>query len=133
MEGVTTLIPSGGKFNQGRPAHPAEPQAKVTLNICSRCARLQGDNLAERTEGTLPVLHSPDDIIPDSLASLPGTEEALMEEIEDFEKASKLTAPGEASSGGSSLKIYTEEDESLKQLQVIHQPWLLPVTQKVKE
>lgn len=60
------------------------------------------------------------------MASLPGTEEALMEEIEDFEKASKLTAPGEASSGGSSLKIYTEEDESLKQLQVIHQPWLLP-------
>lgn len=39
MEGVTTLVPSGSKFNQGRSTHPAEPQAKVTLNICSRCAR----------------------------------------------------------------------------------------------
>lgn len=39
MEGVTTLVPSGSKFNQARASHPAEPQAKVTLNICSRCAR----------------------------------------------------------------------------------------------
>lgn len=39
MEGVTTLVPSGSKFNQGRAAYPAELQAKVTLNICSRCAR----------------------------------------------------------------------------------------------
>lgn len=39
MEGVTTLLPSGSKFNQGRATHPAELQAKVTLNICSRCAR----------------------------------------------------------------------------------------------
>ncbi|KAL6050651.1 hypothetical protein STEG23_014051, partial [Scotinomys teguina] len=38
MEGVTTLVLSGSKFNQGRPTYPAEPQAKVTLNICSRCA-----------------------------------------------------------------------------------------------
>uniref|UniRef100_A0A8C2UUN0 Chromosome 8 open reading frame 34 n=2 Tax=Chinchilla lanigera TaxID=34839 RepID=A0A8C2UUN0_CHILA len=126
MEGVTTLVPSGSKFNPGRPAHPTEPQAKVTLNICSRCARLQGDNLAERTEETLHILHSPDEIIPDSLDSLPGTEEALMEEVGDCEKASKLPAPGEASSGGSSLKIYPEEDESLKQLRVAHQSWLLP-------
>ncbi|XP_037659174.1 uncharacterized protein C8orf34 homolog isoform X4 [Choloepus didactylus] len=107
MEGVTTLVPSGSKFNQGRAAHPAEPQAKVTLNICSR---LQGDNLAERTEETSQLLHSPDEIIPDSLDSLPGTEEALMEEGEEFEKASKLTGT----------------DESLKQLQVVHQPWILP-------
>ncbi|XP_073085746.1 uncharacterized protein C8orf34 homolog isoform X7 [Manis javanica] len=130
MEGVTTLLPSGSKFNQGRATHPAELQAKVTLNICSRCARLQGDNLAERTEETSQILHSPDEIIPDSLDSLPGTEEALMEEGEEFEKASKLTGPGEASSGGQSLKNYIEEvsfkDESLKQLQVVHQPWILP-------
>ncbi|XP_069846991.1 uncharacterized protein C8orf34 homolog isoform X11 [Dipodomys merriami] len=39
MEGVTTLVPSGSKLNQNRPTQPAEPQAKVTLNICSRCAR----------------------------------------------------------------------------------------------
>ncbi|XP_045666123.1 uncharacterized protein C8orf34-like [Ursus americanus] len=126
MEGVTTLVPSGSKFNQGRATHPAEPQAKVTLNICSRCARLQGDNLAERTEETSQALHSPDEIVPDSLDSLPGTEEALMEEGEEFEKASKLTGSGEASSGGQSLKNYMEEDESLKQLQVVHQPWILP-------
>ncbi|XP_036021599.1 uncharacterized protein C8orf34 homolog isoform X2 [Mus musculus] len=123
MEGVTTLVLSGSKFNQGRPTHPAEPQAKVTLNICSR---LQGDNLMERTEDTLQILHTPDEIIPDSLDSLPGTEETLMEEGEDFEKTSNLTEPGEASSGAHSLKSYMEEDESLKQLQVVHQPWLLP-------
>ncbi|XP_029337626.1 uncharacterized protein C8orf34 homolog isoform X5 [Mus caroli] len=126
MEGVTSLVLSGSKFNQGRPTHPAEPQAKVTLNICSRCARLQGDNLMERTEDTLQILHTPDEIIPDSLDSLPGTEETLMDEGEDFEKTSNLTEPGEASSGAHSLKSYMEEDESLKQLQVVHQPWLLP-------
>nr|XP_011742884.1 uncharacterized protein C8orf34 homolog isoform X1 [Macaca nemestrina] len=50
-----------------------------------------------------------------------------MEEGDEFEKASKLTGPGEASSGaGHSLKNYMEEDESLKQLQVVHQPWILP-------
>ncbi|XP_041523558.1 uncharacterized protein C8orf34 homolog isoform X2 [Microtus oregoni] len=125
MEGVTTLVLSGSKFNQGRPMHPAEPQAKVTLNICSRCARLQGDNLMERTDDTL-LLHSPEEMIPDSLDSLPGTEETLMEEGEDFERTSKLTELGEDSSGGRSLKSYMEEDESLKQLQVVHQPWLLP-------
>ncbi|CAO2580132.1 Uncharacterized protein C8orf34 homolog [Lemmus lemmus] len=122
MEGVTTLVLSGSKFNQGRPTHPAEPQAKVTLNICSR---LQGDNLMERTDDTL-LLHSPEEMIPDSLDSLPGTEETLMEESEDFERTSKLTELGEDSSGGHSLKSYMEEDESLKQLQVVHQPWLLP-------
>ncbi|XP_053517094.1 uncharacterized protein C8orf34 homolog [Artibeus jamaicensis] len=126
MEGVTTLVPSGSKFNQGRATHPAEPQAKVTLNICSRCARLQGDNLAERADETSQILHSPDEIIPDSSNSLPGTEEALMEEGEEFEKASKLMGHGEAPSGGQSLKNYMEEDESLKQLQVVHQPWILP-------
>nr|XP_003408262.2 LOW QUALITY PROTEIN: uncharacterized protein C8orf34 homolog [Loxodonta africana] len=126
MEGVTTLVPSGSKFNQGRTPYPAEPQAKVTLNICSRCARYQGENLAERTEETSQMLHSPDDLIPRFFDSLPGTEEALMEEGEEFEKASKLTGHGEASSGGQSLKNYMEEDESLKQLQVVHQPWILP-------
>ncbi|KAI4539732.1 hypothetical protein MG293_010127 [Ovis ammon polii] len=126
MEGVTTLTPSGSKFNQGRATYSAEPQAKVTLNICSRCARLQGDNLAERTEETSQILQSPDEIVPESLDSLPGTEEAPMEEGEEFEKASKLTGPGEAVSGGQSLKNYMEEDDSLKQLQVVHQPWILP-------
>ncbi|KAG5268806.1 hypothetical protein AALO_G00216700 [Alosa alosa] len=39
MEGVTGLAPSGSKFSQGRSSYCPEPQAKVTLNICSRCAR----------------------------------------------------------------------------------------------
>uniref|UniRef100_A0A7N8Y263 Chromosome 8 open reading frame 34 n=1 Tax=Mastacembelus armatus TaxID=205130 RepID=A0A7N8Y263_9TELE len=38
MEGVTGLAPSGSKFSQGRSSYQPEPQAKVTLNICSRCA-----------------------------------------------------------------------------------------------
>ncbi|XP_045865897.1 uncharacterized protein C8orf34-like [Meles meles] len=93
---------------------------------CHGIQKLQGDNLAERTEETSQTLHSPDEIVPDSLDSLPGTEEALMEEGEEFEKASKLAGHGEVSSGGQSLKNYAEEDESLKQLQVVHQPWILP-------
>lgn len=39
MEGVTGLVLSGSKFSQGRSSYQPEPQAKVTLNICSRCAR----------------------------------------------------------------------------------------------
>uniref|UniRef100_A0A452UWP6 Vestibule 1 n=1 Tax=Ursus maritimus TaxID=29073 RepID=A0A452UWP6_URSMA len=105
MEGVTTLVPSGSKFNQGRAT--TEHLFKV----------LQGDNLAERTEETSQALHSPDEIVPDSLDSLPGTEEALMEEGEEFEKASKLTGSNE---------LFLGQDESLKQLQVVHQPWILP-------
>ncbi|XP_012518564.1 PREDICTED: uncharacterized protein C8orf34 homolog [Propithecus coquereli] len=179
MEGVTTLVPSGSKFNQGRPTHPAEPQAKVTLNICSRCARLQGDNLAERTEETLQILHSPDETIPDSLDSQTWQELFLARLLlilavftkckhmqkhcnkpqhsvmfgktsKDvcFELGSKdghtfmrmedifllfmmwfgpFQGPKEeGSSEGHPLKTYMEEDESLKQLQVVHQPWILP-------
>ncbi|XP_039522766.1 uncharacterized protein C8orf34 homolog isoform X2 [Pimephales promelas] len=47
MEGVTGLLPSGSKFSQGRSSYCSEPQAKVTLNICSR---LQGDSLTARPE-----------------------------------------------------------------------------------
>lgn len=39
MEGITDHVPSGSRFSQGRSPYSAEPQAKVTLNICSRCAR----------------------------------------------------------------------------------------------
>lgn len=39
MEGVMGLASSGSKFSQGRSSYQSEPQAKVTLNICSRCAR----------------------------------------------------------------------------------------------
>uniref|UniRef100_I3K9U4 Chromosome 8 open reading frame 34 n=1 Tax=Oreochromis niloticus TaxID=8128 RepID=I3K9U4_ORENI len=44
MEGVTGLVLSGSKFSQGRSSYQPEPQAKVTLNICSRCIPLQSQN-----------------------------------------------------------------------------------------
>ncbi|XP_051826031.1 uncharacterized protein C8orf34 homolog isoform X1 [Antechinus flavipes] len=89
MEGVTTLMPSGSKFNPTRTAHLPEPQAKVTLNICSRCARLQGDNLAEGTEEVSQLLHSPEEAVSDSVEtdSLCPTE--TMEDGE-FESASQI-------------------------------------------
>ncbi|XP_031802147.1 uncharacterized protein C8orf34 homolog isoform X2 [Sarcophilus harrisii] len=92
MEGVTTLMPSGSKFNPTRTAHLPEPQAKVTLNICSRCARLQGDNLAEGTEEVLQLLHSPEEAVPDSVEtdSLCPTE--TMED-DEFESASQIIGP----------------------------------------
>ncbi|XP_015421775.1 PREDICTED: uncharacterized protein C8orf34 homolog [Myotis davidii] len=179
MEGVTTLAPSGSKFNLGRATHPVELQAKVTLNICSRCARLQGDNLAERTEEMTQILPSPDEIILDSLNSQtwqaiflallllilavltkckhmqkhcnkPQCSVMFGKTSKDvcFELGSKdghtfmrmkdifllsmmwfgpfQDPKGEAPSGGQSLKHYMEEDDSLKQLQVVHQPWILP-------
>ncbi|XP_074134952.1 uncharacterized protein C8orf34 homolog isoform X12 [Sminthopsis crassicaudata] len=92
MEGVTTLMPSGSKFNPTRTAHLPEPQAKVTLNICSRCARLQGDNLAEGTEEVSQLLHSPEEAVPDSVEtdSLCPTE--TMED-DEFESASQIIGP----------------------------------------
>ncbi|XP_043824337.1 uncharacterized protein C8orf34 homolog isoform X2 [Dromiciops gliroides] len=92
MEGVTTLMPSGSKFNPTRTAHLPEPQAKVTLNICSRCARLQGDNLAEGTEEVSQLLHTPEEAVPDSVEtdSLCATE--AMED-DEFESASQIIGP----------------------------------------
>ncbi|XP_036616400.1 uncharacterized protein C8orf34 homolog [Trichosurus vulpecula] len=92
MEGVTTLMPSGSKFNPTRTAHLPEPQAKVTLNICSRCARLQGDNLAEGTEEVSQLLHTPGEAVPDSVEtdSLCPTE--AMED-DEFESASQIIGP----------------------------------------
>ncbi|XP_028972189.2 uncharacterized protein C8orf34 homolog isoform X2 [Esox lucius] len=63
MEGVTGLASSGSKFSQGRSSYCPEPQAKVTLNICSR---LQGDSLPDSRpeeenhgETTAPQQHEP--------------------------------------------------------------------------
>nr|XP_033790827.1 uncharacterized protein C8orf34 homolog isoform X2 [Geotrypetes seraphini] len=92
MEGVTSLMPSGNKYSQGRNTYTGEPQAKVTLNICSRCARLQGDNLVEGAEDIPHESHSPERVVPDSAASLPRAE-TLMEEDEEFESASQVTGP----------------------------------------
>nr|XP_029517116.1 uncharacterized protein C8orf34 homolog isoform X3 [Oncorhynchus nerka] len=59
MEGVTGLAPSGSKFSQGRSSYLPEPQAKVTLNICSRCARLQGDSLSDASRPEEDQHHGP--------------------------------------------------------------------------
>ncbi|KAM4706223.1 uncharacterized protein C8orf34 homolog [Rhinophrynus dorsalis] len=92
MEGVTSLMPSGSKFSQGRSTYSTEPQAKVTLNICSRCARLQGENLVQGVEEIPQEGHSSEKAGADPAASLPGAE-ALMEDDEEFESASQVTGP----------------------------------------
>ncbi|XP_054141151.1 uncharacterized protein C8orf34 homolog isoform X5 [Melozone crissalis] len=91
MEGVTSVVSSGSKFNQTRSAHTAEPQAKVTLNICARCARLQGDNLAERPEDVSVVSQTCEPAVSDSDAQVPGVE-TLTEDINEFQSASQVTA-----------------------------------------
>ncbi|XP_049605662.1 uncharacterized protein C8orf34 homolog isoform X1 [Syngnathus scovelli] len=71
MEGVCGLAPSGCKFSQGRSSYYSEPQAKVTLNICSRCARLQGDSLTtSRSQEKLPP-HPSEQAVPDISPALP--------------------------------------------------------------
>ncbi|KAH1177730.1 uncharacterized protein C8orf34 homolog isoform X1 [Mauremys mutica] len=92
MEGVTSVMTSGSKFNQTRSAHPAEPQAKVTLNICARCARLQGDNLAETAEDVSLVSQMTEQAASDSNVSVPEVE-TLMEDADEFESASQITGP----------------------------------------
>ncbi|XP_041892186.1 uncharacterized protein C8orf34 homolog isoform X5 [Corvus kubaryi] len=91
MEGVTSVVSSGSKFNQTRSAHMAEPQAKVTLNICARCARLQGDNLAERPEDVSMVSQTSEPAVSDSDAQVPGVE-TLTEDIDEFQSASQVAA-----------------------------------------
>ncbi|XP_064189101.1 uncharacterized protein C8orf34 homolog isoform X4 [Anguilla rostrata] len=91
MEGVTSLAPSGSKFSQGRSAYCPEPQAKVTLNICSRCARLQGDSLTDSRDEEVPCAQIPEQAVPEISCPLPGVE-AVMED-EEFESASQVTGP----------------------------------------
>ncbi|XP_008106764.2 uncharacterized protein C8orf34 homolog isoform X2 [Anolis carolinensis] len=88
MEGVTGVTSSGSKFNQTRGTHTAEPQAKVTLNICARCARLQGDNLAERTEDVSVSSQTPEQDV--SEAVVPGAE-ISMESSEELENVPQTT------------------------------------------
>ncbi|XP_043923095.1 uncharacterized protein C8orf34 homolog [Protopterus annectens] len=91
MEGVS-MMPSANKMLQGRGLYAAEPQAKVTLNICSRCARLQGDSMIEIQEDALQLLQSPEQAVPDTASPVPEVE-TLMEEEEEFESASQVTGP----------------------------------------
>uniref|UniRef100_A0A6J0VBV8 Uncharacterized protein C8orf34 homolog isoform X2 n=1 Tax=Pogona vitticeps TaxID=103695 RepID=A0A6J0VBV8_9SAUR len=88
MEGVTTVISSGSKFNQTRSTHTAELQAKVTLNICARCARLQGDNLTERTEDVSVASQTLDQEVSEAIA--PGAE-ISMESSDDLENIPQAT------------------------------------------
>ncbi|MED6249257.1 hypothetical protein CHARACLAT_021704 [Characodon lateralis] len=72
MEGVTGLAPSGSKFSQGRSSYQPEPQAKVTLNICSRCARLQGDTLSDSRSEEEHRPHISEQAVPDISSPLLG-------------------------------------------------------------
>uniref|UniRef100_A0A4W6E064 Chromosome 8 open reading frame 34 n=1 Tax=Lates calcarifer TaxID=8187 RepID=A0A4W6E064_LATCA len=73
MEGVTGLAPSGSKFSQGRSSYQPEPQAKVTLNICSRCARLQGDSLSDSRSEEEHRPHISEQAVPDISCKLHNT------------------------------------------------------------
>lgn len=125
MEGVTSVMPSGSKFSQGRSNYTTEPQAKVTLNICSRCARLQGGNLAQGAEETAKDCSSSDKAAANAPESLPGAE-TLMEDDEEFESASQVTGPRQpvwdsevlsARSGGSPNQKLLKEALTAKELQ----------------
>ncbi|XP_069477258.1 uncharacterized protein C8orf34 homolog isoform X2 [Ambystoma mexicanum] len=124
MEGVTSLMPSGSKFSQGRSTYSTEPQAKVTLNICSRCARLQGENLVQGAEDVSHGVLSSEQTVPDAAAPLPGVE-THMEDDEEFESASQVTGPrhpvwdSDAFSvrSGSSNQKLLKEAQTAKELQ----------------
>ncbi|KAJ4925698.1 hypothetical protein JOQ06_018419, partial [Pogonophryne albipinna] len=88
MEGVTGLS-SGSKFSQGRSSYQTEPQARVTLNICSRCARLQGDSLSDgRSEECRPI--SSEQAVPDISAPLPGVD-AVAGRLQEFDVLSQVS------------------------------------------
>ncbi|XP_055038274.2 uncharacterized protein C8orf34 homolog isoform X2 [Misgurnus anguillicaudatus] len=89
MEGVTGLVPSGSKFSQGRSSYSSEPQAKVTLNICSRCARLQGDSLTPGRPEEEPGHHA-EQAVPEIPCPFPPVTEALTA-VEDLQMASQVT------------------------------------------
>ncbi|TRY87301.1 hypothetical protein DNTS_035081 [Danionella cerebrum] len=90
MEGVTGLLPSGSKFSQGRSSYYSEPQAKVTLNICSR---LQGDSLTPRPE---EEPHVSEQAVPEVPCPLPPLTETLTA-TEELQTASQVT--GQLSEG----------------------------------
>ncbi|XP_051879331.1 uncharacterized protein C8orf34 homolog [Pristis pectinata] len=92
MEGITDHVPSGSRFSQGRSLYSAEPQAKVTLNICSRCARFQGDSLMEESDDGTQMSHSPEQAVPNLCAASPLLgEERVVQDEEEFESASQVS------------------------------------------
>nr|XP_030122173.3 uncharacterized protein C8orf34 homolog isoform X2 [Taeniopygia guttata] len=127
MEGVTSVVSSGSKFNQTRSAHTAEPQAKVTLNICARCARLQGDNLAERPEDVSMVSQTSEPAVSDSDVQVPGVE-TLTEDINELQSASQVAASSQTvwtldamavRSGGSPRQKLLKDSLAAKELQTM--------------
>ncbi|XP_037550245.1 uncharacterized protein C8orf34 homolog [Nematolebias whitei] len=95
MEGVTRLAPSGCKFSQGRSAYQPEPQAKVTLNICSRCARLQGDTLSNSRSEEEHRPHAPEQAVPDISSPLPGVD-TVAGRLQECEALSQVSASRQA-------------------------------------
>ncbi|CAH2285358.1 Hypothetical predicted protein [Pelobates cultripes] len=127
MEGVTSLMPSGSKFSQGRSTYTSEPQAKVTLNICSRCARLQGENLVQAVDEMAKDNATGERAVTEAsgAASLPGAE-SVMEDGDEIESASQVTGPRQpvwdsealsARSGGSQSQKLLKEALTAKELQ----------------
>uniref|UniRef100_A0A8C7XHS9 Chromosome 8 open reading frame 34 n=1 Tax=Oryzias sinensis TaxID=183150 RepID=A0A8C7XHS9_9TELE len=95
MEGVMGLVPSGSKFSQGRSSYQSEPQAKVTLNICSRCARLQGDTVSDsRSEEELRP-HVSEQAVPDISSPLPGVDTAVVR-LQECEALSQVSSSRQA-------------------------------------
>ncbi|XP_023701255.2 uncharacterized protein C8orf34 homolog isoform X3 [Paramormyrops kingsleyae] len=86
MEGVTNLMPSRTKASHGRGSHSPQPQAKLTLNICSRCARLQGDGLADTREEEESCVQE----VPEVQYPVPD----LRTSVEEGESVSQVTRPG---------------------------------------
>nr|XP_015810734.2 uncharacterized protein C8orf34 homolog isoform X1 [Nothobranchius furzeri] len=95
MEGVTRLAPSGSKFSQGRSSYQPEPQAKVTLNICSRCARLQGDTLSNSRSEEEHRSHISEQAVPDITSQLPGVD-AVAGRLKECEALSQVSASRQA-------------------------------------
>lgn len=94
MEGVTVLALTGSKFSQGRSAYQAEPQAKVTLNICSRCARLQGDSLSDKPDEDHRA-HILEQAVPDISSPLPGVDSAAGR-VQECESSSHVSTSRQA-------------------------------------
>ncbi|XP_043961280.1 uncharacterized protein C8orf34 homolog isoform X2 [Gambusia affinis] len=95
MEGVMGLASSGSKFSQGRSSYQSEPQAKVTLNICSRCARLQGDTLSDSRseEDHRPRLS--EQAVPDISSPMPGVD-TVAGRLQECEALSQVTSSRQA-------------------------------------
>ncbi|XP_068604120.1 uncharacterized protein C8orf34 homolog [Brachionichthys hirsutus] len=95
MEGVMGLAPSGCKFSQGRSAYHPEPQAKVTLNICSRCARLQGDSLPDTRSEEEHRPRITEQAVPDISSPLPGVD-AVSGPLQECDSLSQVSASRQA-------------------------------------